>query len=73
MKRAASCSERSIILSACHRAFVDRELIGQEPSVAWLIEMRSEWQVVFLLAAVVQTGGLVMYLALASGERQSWD
>ena len=42
-------------------------------SVAWLIEMRSEWQVVFLLAAAVQTGGLVMYLALASGERQSWD
>ena len=55
------------------RVALNRERTEQEPGVSWLIEMRSEWQVVFLLAAVVQTSGLVMYLALASGERQSWD
>jgi hypothetical protein len=50
-----------------------REVAGQEPSAAWLIEMSAEWRAVFLLAAVVQAGGLTMYLALASGERQAWD
>ena len=49
------------------------ELQGTEPPEAWVREMLFEWRSVFLLAAVIDSVGLVAYFAMGSGERQWWD
>ena len=43
------------------------------PPPEWVDAMRFEWRVVFLLAAVVDSIGLMAYFMLGSGQRQWWD
>ena len=43
------------------------------PPPEWVDAMRFEWRVVFLLAAVVDSIGLMAYFMLGSGPRQWWD
>ena len=49
------------------------ELQGTEPPEGWVTEMLFEWRSVFLLAAVIDSVGLLAYFAVGSGERQWWD
>ena len=44
------------------------ELQGTEPPEAWVTEMLFEWRSVFLLAAVIDSVGLLAYFAMGSGE-----
>jgi hypothetical protein len=52
---------------------VSREQWGDvSPSAAWLRQVTAGWQNVFLLAVFVDLLGIVLYGALASGQRQPW-
>lgn len=42
------------------------------PSTPWLRQVTAGWRSVFLLAVCVDGVGVVLYGALASGERQHW-
>ncbi len=46
---------------------------GQAPPEEWVRAMRLEWRTVFMVAAMVDSVGLVVYFALGSGRRQWWD
>eukprot|EP01043_Picozoa_sp_COSAG02_P014897 COSAG02_NODE_622_length_19435_cov_3.242398_2_plen_432_part_00 len=46
---------------------------GQAPPEKWVSTMRSEWRTVFMVAALIDSVGLVVYFLMGSGRRQWWD
>eukprot|EP01052_Picozoa_sp_SAG31_P030921 SAG31_NODE_3220_length_4530_cov_2.256601_2_plen_340_part_00 len=44
-----------------------------DPPEGWVLEMQDQWRRVFMIAAVMDALGMVIYLIFGKGERQWWD